>query len=322
MDLDQVKAFLVLCEELHFGRTAERLFRSQSRVSRLVSALEREVGGALFERSSHHVRLTPLGAAFEARLRPAYTDLLAARDAAIAGMRDVRGDLRIGVTQTSDCSAVTRLAGAFTARHPGCTVHITEIDFWDPYEPLRSGEIDVLCNWLAVDEPDLRTGPVLEERGRVLMVGRGHRLAGWASVPAEELAAEVVQRLPGRYPSALTDALLPLRTPSGQPIRRAVPESTSIPEMIAQVAAGNFVRPTVEGIARWQGRSDVILVPITGLPPLLLGLIWVTARENARIRALADTAASRPRAGRGDSGRSPGGVGADAPRPARASAPR
>jgi DNA-binding transcriptional LysR family regulator len=46
MDLERVRAFLVLSEELHFGRTAQRLFRSQSRVSRLVSDFEDEIGAA------------------------------------------------------------------------------------------------------------------------------------------------------------------------------------------------------------------------------------------------------------------------------------
>ncbi|HEY3976042.1 MAG TPA: LysR family transcriptional regulator [Streptosporangiaceae bacterium] len=50
MDLDQVTTFLTLADELHFGRTAERLHVAQSRVSRLIAALERQVGGQLFER--------------------------------------------------------------------------------------------------------------------------------------------------------------------------------------------------------------------------------------------------------------------------------
>jgi DNA-binding transcriptional LysR family regulator len=196
-------------------------------VSRTVAALEREVGGALLERTSRQVHLTPLGAAFEARLRPAYAALLAARDAAITDARELRGNLRVGVTQTTDCTAVMDLADAFTARHPECKAKIVEIDFWNPYDPLRGGEIDVLCNWLAVDEPDLRGGPVLEIRNRVLMVGHGHRLAGRATVSADELAAETVQRIPARYPGALTDALIPPSTPSGQPIRRAVGTNAS-----------------------------------------------------------------------------------------------
>jgi len=47
MDTAEIEVFLVLAEELHFGRTAERLRMPQPRVSRLVAALERRVGGIL-----------------------------------------------------------------------------------------------------------------------------------------------------------------------------------------------------------------------------------------------------------------------------------
>jgi DNA-binding transcriptional LysR family regulator len=289
VDLDQVRAFLVLGEELSFVRTAERMCLSPSRVSRLIAALEREIGGALFERSSRRVRLTPLGVAFDTRARPACDALLAARDAAIEQAREVGGDLRIGVTQTTDSPAVFALAQAFNRKYPACTVRVLEIDPVDPYGPLRGGEIDVLCNWLAVDEPDLRTGPVLEVRDRVLLVGRGHRLAGRASVSAEELADERVQRMiVETFPPSILEAIIPARAPSGRLIPTGK-DVTSLAEALLEVTAGHCVRPTVTGIPRWT-REDVIQVPITGLPPLPLGLIWVTARENATIRALAQVA--------------------------------
>jgi DNA-binding transcriptional LysR family regulator len=69
MDLTTVDAFLVLASELHFGRTAERLGLSQPRISRMIRSLEREIGGALFERTSRKVRLTPLGARLHEALR-------------------------------------------------------------------------------------------------------------------------------------------------------------------------------------------------------------------------------------------------------------
>ena len=54
VDTAEIEVFLALAEELHFGRTAERLRMPQPRVSRLVSALERRVGGTLFERTSSY----------------------------------------------------------------------------------------------------------------------------------------------------------------------------------------------------------------------------------------------------------------------------
>jgi DNA-binding transcriptional LysR family regulator len=290
VDFDQVKAFLVLSEELHFGRTADRLYRSQSRISRLIASLESEVGAALFERTSRQVRPTPLGAELAARLRPAYDEMLAALHDVATSARSVAGCLRIGATQmTDDSPSFDRLVRAFTRRYPECEVGIVEVDSLEPYASLRSGEIDVLCNWLAADEPDLRIGPVIEERKRFLAVGARHRLARRASVSVEDLANERVQRAPARFPHALLNALLPSQTPSGRPIRIGDREVDSPAEVLMQVAHGRIVGPTVS-TGRYKARRDIVLVPIADLPPIPLGLIWCTARENARIRALAEIA--------------------------------
>lgn len=58
-----VDVFLTLADELHFGRTAERLHLSQARVSQVVRKLERAIGAALFERTTRTVSLTPSAAA-------------------------------------------------------------------------------------------------------------------------------------------------------------------------------------------------------------------------------------------------------------------
>ena len=119
MDTAEFEVFLVLAEELHFGRTAERLRLPQPRVSRLVAALERRAGGALFERTSRRVRLTPLGQQLASQLRPAYVQLTAALADARAAARREAGVLRIGFSPTSNMAPLTRLAEAFEARHPG-----------------------------------------------------------------------------------------------------------------------------------------------------------------------------------------------------------
>ena len=289
MDLTQVRTFLVLTDELHFGRAAERLGLSQPRVSRLVAALEREVGGALFDRTTRRVRLTPLGARLCEGWRPGYGQLLATLDDARAAARQPAGTLRIGFTLTTGGSALTRLVRAFTAAHPGCEVHLRETGVWDLYGALRRDDIDVLVSWLAVDEPDLTAGPAIEHRARALAVSREDPVAARRSASAEDLADYETAVLP---PGALYDALIPPRTPSGQPIRRTRAVG-GLHETLALVASGQIVHPTVAGLPLAQ-RSDIALLPLAGLAPLRLGLIWHTARENARIRALAHVAAALP----------------------------
>jgi DNA-binding transcriptional LysR family regulator len=290
MDTAEIEVFLVLAEELHFGRTAERLHLTQSQVSRLVARLERRSGGALFERTTRRVRLTPLGEQVRSGLRPGYTQITEALEAARAASQGVTSDLRIGCTVTVGGPALSRLTEEFCARYPGCEVTLHELEWRDPYAELRRNEVDVIVNWLAVDEPDMTAGPVIDYRERVLAVGHGHRLAGRESVSAEDLGDEEAHDLPPNFPAALGDAIIPPFTPSGRPIRRMQPIH-SMEDVITLVARGRIVHPTMAGISLFH-RPDIALVPIRDLPPMPLGLIWCTAHENARIRALAAVAAA------------------------------
>ncbi|WP_205327333.1 LysR family transcriptional regulator [Glycomyces sp. YM15] len=70
MERDELECFLILAEELHFGRTAVRMRLSRARVSQLVQRLERRLGAPLFERTSRNVRLTELGAGFREEVEP------------------------------------------------------------------------------------------------------------------------------------------------------------------------------------------------------------------------------------------------------------
>jgi DNA-binding transcriptional LysR family regulator len=289
MNLNQVKAFLVLAEELHFGQTAERLYLSQPRVSRLVSSLEGELGGTLFERSSRRVRLTPLGVELDRRLRPVHEQLLSVIEDVSAAARGTNGLLRLGVTTTTGGPALSRLLEQFDLRHPDCEVRIDEVDIFDPYAALRHNDLDVLVNWLAVDEQDLTVGPAIDRRRRVLAVAPDHRLAARTSVSIDDLADETVIEAPPAFPKALYDALIPA-TASGRPIRRVQYPGT-FHEYLTLVARGFIVHPTVESVPLF-GRDDIVLVPFRDLPPMALGLIWCSAHENGRIRALADDARS------------------------------
>jgi DNA-binding transcriptional LysR family regulator len=285
----QAEAFLAVAEELHFGCAADRLHVSQPRVSRLVAALERQIGGALFERTSRRVALTPLGEQFRDELGAAYAQLQAALDHARRAAREAAGQLRIGFTNTTEGPALARLIAVFEARHPGGQVMLQEVPVTDAYGALRAGEIDVLIHWLVVDEPDLTPGPAIDRQDRVVAVAVSHPLARQTAVSVEDLAGQPVARPPATFPFTLWEALVPTNTPSGKPIPQTH-EVRSLHEIWALVARGLIVHPTVASTAQLLRRDDIVLVPITGLPPIRLGLIWRSACYNARIRALAATA--------------------------------
>ena len=290
VELRELRIFLVLADELHFGRTARRLSISQPAVSEAVRALETRLGVKVFDRTSRRVRLTPAGDALKHSLVPALVavDQALARTSELSGA--VRGLLRVGFILTTEGPALSRLIAAFQDRYPGCEVRLQEVETFDAYRALRQGDIDVLCNWLAVDEPDLTAGTAFAHYERALTVAATHRLARQQAVSVEDLADEEVALLPPSTPPAVYDLLVPPCTPAGRPIRRTQPVQT-INEILSLVARGRIVHPSSSAVPIFN-REDVVLIPIEDMPPLPLGLVWCVSRENPRVRALDEVARS------------------------------
>ena len=290
VELRELRIFLVLADELHFGRTAERMGISQPGVSEAVRLMESRLGVRIFDRTSRRVRLTPAGEELRRRVQPALAALEQALVETSGLSHAVRGLLRVGFVLTTEGPPLSRLVAAFQARYPGCEVRLQEVETFDAYRALRRGEIDVLCNWLAVDEPDLTAGPPFAYYPRALAVAPSHRLAGRTAVSVEDLADEEVALLPPSIPPAVYDLLIPPRTPSGRPIRRTRPVQT-VNEILSLVARGQIVHPTSSAVPIFD-RDDIVLVPIDDLDPIPLGLVWSAGQENARIHALDELARS------------------------------
>jgi DNA-binding transcriptional LysR family regulator len=295
VELADVEVFLALAEELHFGRTAERLHLSSTRVSRRVQALEREIGGAVFTRTSRQVALTPLGRRLRDDLREAHDRFTAAIATARAAARNPAGVLTIGFVVTTAGTELDRLVSTFEHAHPDCTVTLREIPLGNPLPALRGGDIDVMVNWLVLDEPDLTIGPAIAEHPRVLAVSSDHPLADAGSVSAEVLADHPVLRWEEpRYPPELLRAIVPTHTPSGRPVLKHPVPVRTVSESASLVARGHAIHPTMASMSRTINRADIVLVPIADLPALPMGLVWCTDYANARIRALADIANALP----------------------------
>ncbi|WP_209240839.1 LysR family transcriptional regulator [Streptomyces oryzae] len=286
----ELECFLVLAEELHFGRTAERLYVSQSRVSQLLRSLESRIGARLVERTSRRVALTPLGSRFLERLRPAYGLLGEAVDEARAAARCVAGRLRLGFLGSAS-HLMTAALGLFHARHPRVETDIVEITMADPFGPLRRGEVDAAVVLLPVAEPDLVVGPCFEEQPWTLAVSPRHPLAGRGTLDAEDLADCPLIAAAPPAPGYWRDHQAPPRTPEGRTVARG-PAVATLQEGLANAAAGRgamlLCRPTAEAHAR----ADIVFVPVTGLPPSELAMVRLRGSNSALLDAFARTVES------------------------------
>ncbi|MGI5130959.1 LysR family transcriptional regulator [Pseudonocardia sp. CA-107938] len=294
MELREIEVFLALSEELHFGRTAERLHLSQSRVSQSIQAMESQVGGALFERSSRRVRITALGAQLRDGLRPGVEQIRRAVTEARDAARGPSGELRIGLLSLgAGGPEFDALVEGFEQRFPACRVEVLEAFPGKALERLRTGELDALVHWLPLRQPGISVGPVLLDAEPVLAVRRGHPLAerGWASV--EDLADHAVLDAEGVLPPETIEELTPRFTPSGRPIPRHGREGR-MAEVLSLVARGQVVHPTAASVGDHYGHPGVVLVPLRDGSRRRSALAWVTDRPNPALHAfVAFVAAAR-----------------------------
>ncbi|MHA6624473.1 LysR family transcriptional regulator [Pseudonocardia sichuanensis] len=279
MERREIEIFLTLADELHFGRTAQRLLVSQARVSQTIAKLERRFGVSLFERTSRRVALTPVGAALHADVRAGHDRIEKGIATAVAAGRGVTGTLAVGL----EAPAVAELAAAvftrFRERHPGVELVFRETGFTDPLDLLRDDEVDVVVTNAPVDEEGFEEGPEVHREPVVLAVARDHALADREVVTLADLDDETVFRAGRRA--------VPYRR---EPDRTAA----TLLELMALIAAGEGVCPLAAHAADYFARPSLVMVPFApGSPPVRWVLCWRRGQRTARVAALAAAVASR-----------------------------
>ncbi|MFF2570559.1 LysR family transcriptional regulator [Streptomyces sp. NPDC058084] len=292
LERHELEAFLTLGDELHFGRTAERLGVSPARISQTVKKLERRIGTLLFARTSRSVALTPVGRRLHEELRPAHAQILAALERATAAGRGLLGTLRVGFGSPWGGEVLTAAADAFLARYPGCELTLREVAVDAGTRPVEDGELDVQYAAFPIGVPGLTAGPVLAREDRVLLVPAAHPLARRTSVSLEDLAGLALVTTGRTRSRAWREAHYPARTPSGAAIHRG-PEAATWEEVLSLVGAGRGVAPGAARGARYHPRPGIAYVPFDDAPPLEYGLVWAAANENALVRAFVETAVFR-----------------------------
>lgn len=291
IDLREIRAFLTLCEELHFGRSAERLGISQSRVTQLIGQVETKLGRRLFERTSRRVTITPGGERLCRQLAPALGELERTLRDSDRTAPTVTGVLRLGVViPTSGGRLLPAITERFHREHPGCRCVIVDVPMRDCLTTLRSGEVEMLAIRLPLRQPDITVGPILTHDHRALAVANDHPLAGRTSITLEDVADYPIADLGHVLPPELIVDFLPTHTPSGRPIPRvAMAEAEVLGAMIA-VARGELVHLTITALSEHINHPGITLVPVDGMPISNAGLVWLTRRESPAIRAFAQIA--------------------------------
>ncbi|MCA2209625.1 LysR family transcriptional regulator [Nocardia rosealba] len=280
MERQEIEIFLALCEELHFGRAAERLYLTQARVSQTIKKLERQFGALLFERTSRQVRLTPVGRMLRDDLIPIRTQLDRAIERAQAAARSVKGTLRVGYLGGLAASLLVDAVAAFRGRHPECEINAREVHLGDVFGPLRRDELDLVISHSPVGEHDLVAGPELLTEPTGLVVPRDHALARSSSIDSTTTGTEVIAigGPAGAYWHRYLDETWHI-SPAGPN------GAQTFEDVLTAVAFGAGVHPAGAHAERHYPRRGTVYVPFSDGQGHVWRPVWMPGAETARLRA-------------------------------------
>jgi DNA-binding transcriptional LysR family regulator len=289
--LDQLRGFVAVADELHFGRAAARLKMTQPPLSRQVQKLERAVGVQLLERDNRRVVLTAAGQVFLAEARR----LLAFADAAPALARRVSsgssGVVRVGFTAASTYGVLGGLLNELAVALPDVDVDLTEMVTREQVAALSGGEIDLGLARPPFDRETYRSR-LLHREPLLVAAPVGHRLLDLdRDATAADLAGEpVVMHSPtkARYFYDLVAGVVPV------PQEDIVHTVGQVLTMLWLVAARRGIA-FVPGSARRLPLDGVGFVRLaTPVPePVELHLLWLRDSANPALRRVLDVLGQR-----------------------------
>jgi DNA-binding transcriptional LysR family regulator len=284
LELRELRYFVVLADELHFGRAAERLHISQSPLSQAIAQLERKLGMRVLDRSSRHVQLTDAGSVL---LHHARRLLLEAGDAVDATRRAGSGEtgsLRLAVGPVSREGVLPGLRHALDERLPALTIEVVEIDGDDVVEAVLRGGADAGLMLTPPTRDDIDALP-LRRDSAVALLRRGHPLSGEEQVTVTQLARHTLVLWPHDIPRGAHDLVLALFH-GHMPASLRVTQRHSGAAWDAMRADGFAVVPASSAVG-----GDFVTVPIDDADvEFTMSLVWSTATPPPVLPALVDAA--------------------------------
>jgi DNA-binding transcriptional LysR family regulator len=286
VELRHLEHFLAVAEEQSFTRAAARLHLVQSALSVSVRALERELGGRLFDRSTHRVELTDAGKALVPEARRTLEAADAARDAVAAVHGGVRGTVRIGIMHSLALIDLAALLTRYHRERPHVqliprTARAGSVELTAEVE---EGRLDLAFASLPGGYPATISARPLASKELLLACPPDHPFAKRRRIPLAELDGEHFIDFPAGWGNRL--AVDQLFLEAG--IRREITvEVADVPNVIELVKAGfgvAFMSPSMVPDSK-----SLVLRRVRPGPVFAVSLITPELRPlSAAARALAD----------------------------------
>jgi DNA-binding transcriptional LysR family regulator len=270
----ELRYFVAVAEELHFGRAALRLGMAQPPLSRAISQLERRMGVTLLERTNRSVTLTEAGAVLLHEGRAALDAVEAAEQRAQRAARAAAGQPSVVLATKAGATSelLAKLLDAYAAE-PGA-VHV-DVQLCGPGEQerlLRTGRADVAILHRPMDDTTGLDTEELRTEGQVAVLPAGHPLTTHPDLHLSDVTD--VPDLPRpRWPG------LDGTYPAGPG-----PEVQSHTQLLQLVSLGRALMIAPDS-CRTQLTEDLVAVPVVDAPPVTTVIAWP---PHSRSRAVAD----------------------------------
>ncbi|KJR95420.1 LysR family transcriptional regulator [Burkholderia pseudomallei] len=289
IDLRRLRYFIVVAEELHFGKAAQRLHLAQPPLTRHISALEGELGLRLFDRSTRSVKLTAEGELFLPHARDVLDAVHRAEIASQRAALGKEGKVALGYTSSVPlCDAFGTLIRNFARSFPDIELSRVEASSAQQGRSIKEGLLDIGIGWKNSfeDYEGCRVKTIAAEP-LVVAVSQERALASEASLAVEQLADETFVLFPPGYGSTLDRKAFDLCATAGFTPRRG-PSASQMTTMIALVAAGRGVAIVPEAVSTLR-KPGVAYVPLTDESALIeLVLMWREAGLSLAARSFVE----------------------------------
>ncbi|NKY53023.1 LysR substrate-binding domain-containing protein [Nocardia vermiculata] len=287
MDIDQLRAFLAVAEELHFGRAAERLHVAQPPLSRTIKQLERTLGTTLFDRNTRSVALTDSGKALLDPAREVLSAVRRARAAVRAADNGDVGTVRIVFAGVSTHRLLAQLARMVRSHRPGIALELSSQNFAQPaVKKVLDNEADLAFGRWDVIPAGISSQVTLPD-SLVVAVPDTHRLAGTTErITMSDLASDRFVSLASHDGAVLPDRLRRLAKAHGF-VAEVVQIAPDTQTALALVGAEVGCHLTLASVARNVTDPHITFLPLTDtVPDVHLRAAWRTADTSPALHAV------------------------------------
>ncbi|WP_026412420.1 LysR family transcriptional regulator [Actinomadura oligospora] len=274
LEVRQLRYFVAVAEELHFGRAAARLGMAQPPLSRAIRELERQLGVKLLERTTRSVLLTPAG---EALLRDARAVLesvgAAGRRARHAGQPKPR--LRLALKADADGGMLSAILAMYQQEDAALPVELVWGGRDEQSQALRDGRADVALLLSPFDERGLDAEPLRTEP-RLAVLAADDPLAARTSLVLADLSGRLLPdgspAVPGETPPAFTERQV--RAEERGLVAEPRPPVSDLTQVFRLVELGCVVCLLPAWVTRAYPRAELAYIPVVDVPPAVLSVGW------------------------------------------------